>query len=243
MFAALDAEGSDFFRDTQDIMPALNYGIDFLMMAVNQIRETNKVSNEVFKELRYNRIYQTSKFSRITIDNSVFSIDAVVPLPITNPLWTKQANSTPEKSILLNSYIFVESNFDSCGRLTSEEWQTNRFNPFAPGAEYKDYVDLKPTDTCSIKFGYQDALNYQNANLDIFEIEVRPKLVEKPVAIVYVKNHPRITSTSDNIYFSNNIVNFIVQNALNYISYQQGDNTTLWNVSEQDRIALLNFVK
>jgi len=72
MLSALDAEGSDHYRDSQDIIPAINKSLSWCMSLLNALRENKKVTNEALRELRKIVVYQTSSFSRVSVPNDVF---------------------------------------------------------------------------------------------------------------------------------------------------------------------------
>ena len=78
MRSALDAEGTDHYRDDLDIIPAINNSITWMVNVVNSVMGTKKMPSEVLRELVAARIWQTNGFSRFSYDETV----------VGNKLWT-----------------------------------------------------------------------------------------------------------------------------------------------------------
>jgi hypothetical protein len=66
------------------------------------------------------------------------------------------------------------------------------------------------------------------------EIEVRPTEANQELTIVWAKKPSTITSLSQSIEYPNSVFQLLFDKALNYISYKQGDQTTLYSVSNAD---------
>ena len=240
---ALDAEGADHYKDDEDIIPAINAAQRWLVSVINKHLSKEKFTEESFSELSHARVFQTSQNSRIQLDvfpHNVWSILAVYPLPETknNGLQYQIVNPDPDESYLLIDLFHVSSE-KSAKRLTVEEWATNRRNPFEAGYEgddicddLKDYAYLDPID-----------YNYDGDELGrIQEIEIRPKLDRKKVTVFYVQKPEAITQLTDNILFTDNMFQMLFNKALEYISYKQGDNTTLFTVTQKDISDLYNSI-
>lgn len=231
MVAELDSEGSDRYLFTQDFKPAINTAIDWSIAVFNKAFADNKLNEEVLSELTYVKIWQASQFSRVKIDPSVlghslWTIINIAPEPVTYPAVTPPSQAIPERSVLRTDLSFVDSYF-SAERLSKEEWEKNRKNIFAPGnevmgGEFKKYSYLNPFD-------------YSSTNYTVSrEISIRPSVAGKFVAISYLKYPNKINVSTDNIEFPETLTDLIFQKALNYISFKQGDKTSLFAVTSQD---------
>jgi hypothetical protein len=74
------------------------------------------------------------------------------------------------------------------------------------------------------------------------ELEIRPKLSNKKVSIFWVKKPDVITNINDNIGFPNSVFQLLFNKALFYISFKQGDGTTINSVSNADIQQLLDVL-
>jgi hypothetical protein len=232
LLAALDAEGVDYYRDNEDIIPSINSAVDWVISVVNKTREEKKITNEVFKELRVAKVFQTSTLSRVSIDDDFWTLDAVVPLPNTYPDSSILVNPNPLNSILRDDLIHIDGK--SATRLTSEEFGLNISNPFKPGNEVEECKSL-------ISYCYLDPMSYNdNSAGQEYFIDIRPRIPTQLVTIIYVKNPTKVTDISDTIPFSQNLFGLIWEKALQFLSFQEGDKTSIYLVSERDILRLIN---
>jgi len=240
--SALDAEGSDHYRDDLDIIPAINASMRFFTTVVNAAYGQNKISEEFFSELTYATVFLTNNNSRVSL--SVFpyepwSILGVLANPETESITGATPPATPDskRSYHLSNLIHVSSD-DDCKRLSVEEWSKNRKNPFEAGYDgdqlcdsLKDYAYLNP-----INFRASGDVNYMR------EIEIRPKIVNNKVTVIWAKKPDVITSVTDTIDFPSSMFQLLFDKALNYIAYKQGDQTNLYSVSNADIEQLLTSI-
>lgn len=240
--ADLDAEGSDYYRDDQDYIPAINKAIDWVVAVVNMGLGEKKISEEAFRDLTKVKIYQTNTFSRIllpalTQTDEIWTLIAVLPLPVAYP----NSNSiVPSNDVIsyLRGELSLQSSQYIAERVTSEELEINRDNPFfrghalEPGELVKTFCYLAPQD-------YQSS-SYVTSGTILGEITIFPEISKKLVAIRYAKYPTRITSISDNIEFPKSMENIIYLKALNYIGIKQGDQSTIINTSNADLRLLLS---
>lgn len=82
----LDAEGTDHYRDDIDIIPAINSAITWLTSVIEIAYGGKKFSEELTRELRKTRIWQTNNFSRFrfnTTENGhgLWTVLAIYPQP------------------------------------------------------------------------------------------------------------------------------------------------------------------
>lgn len=232
--AALDAEGSDYYTDQQDYIPAINRAQDFIVSIINSNLGAKKFAEENYRELIKCLIFQTSVYSRISVvppSGKVWTILSVVAepevaLPPNGPSTYVPLNTAGGISAPNPLYVFVGGG-SSCSRDTAEEWATNAINPFKKGYE------LEPASK-NIRYGYLHHTGYgSNVNVPN-EIEIRPHLSKQPVAIYYVKVPSDIAAMTDSLDFPDQFTDVIVKATLREIAYKQGDHTSVYLLSNSD---------
>lgn len=237
ILAALDAEGSDRYDFDRDIVHAINYSIDWMVSVFNMAFGANKLSEENLRELVKIRIWQTSQHSRIYIDedsvtglcHGVWTVLGVFPEPVTVPNLPASALPTVFESKLVQGYRYVSSQF-SAKRLTLEEWNINTNNPFLAGSTVF-------SSTSSLRsYAYLNYMDYQGSQCSDgnIEIEIKPYLVNKYVAIAYLKRPDYVTVIQNDVEFPSVLTNMIVDAALRWIAFKQGDSTNLWQISDSE---------
>lgn len=241
--AAVD---SDYYNDTEDIIPAINGAVRWLVSLIDSTRHLDKRVDEIIKSLAKCRIYQLSNRSRFAFEDKVWTIDAIMPLPATATI----PGSTPV--VQTNVYLSVErtdlqhlySNYE-CKRLTIEEWALNRQNPFEYGYAYnKNATKLQNGSDGCARFAYLAPYDYMESYYGYqVEIEIRPFIPLKLATVFYLVRPTDVTSGTDLIQFSDNTFELLYEKALQFISYNQADGTNVWGVTEQDIQKLLNSVR
>lgn len=243
MNAALDAEGSQRYTFDRDFRPAINYAIDYYVAVFNTIFGRKKLSEENLRELTRTRVWQTSEDSRIhfnpsDIGDEVWTILVIAPEPTLRPQIDPLPNPNPEDSIFIpiDTTTFVRSSY-SAARQTFEEWNGSEKNIFMPGNTtlqgefktyaYKNFVHSKPGEL---------------ANQIIEEVEIRPYLNNQLVGVTYLVYPPKISLDTDTILYPKTLTNLIAAKALQFISWKQGDGTSLFAVTQQDIQALVNLM-
>ena len=240
----LDAEGSDYYSDSIDLIPAINAAVEWTVSVINSAMGAKKVSEEVFRDLTYTRVFQTSEYSRIKLDaaslgHGVWTILAVYPLPTVYPAETISATTNPWDSSYRGDLSHLSS-ANSAARLTLEEWVDNKSNPFAAGNSIETCADL-------IDYAYVNPVNY-NMTTGVSqynsapELEIRPALNKKLVSIAYVKQPTLATVVGDNLEFPESMSNLIYEKALQFVSYKQGDGTNIYAVTGADINTLLQTI-
>lgn len=236
----LDAEGSDRYLFDQDFKPAINSAMNWLVSVFNTAFEQNKVSGENLRDLLKTRIWVANNFSRIKFDESVvneklWTIMAVMPEPVVYPTQTPPTLVNDYTSIFMPDTAFVKSDY-SAGKLTVEKFNENKNNVFEPGNELlqnglKTYAYLTDVDYSTDTTYLQDK-----------EITIRPDVSGEFVAITYLKVPNNIATVNDSIEFPETLTTLIVQKSLNFISIKQGDNTTLFQVTQNDVNTLVQIM-
>lgn len=241
IISALDAEGSGRYSFNRDYAPAINYAVEFLVAVFNVAFAQKKLSAESLRELVYQRIWQTSKFSRISFNptdtgGEIWSILRVSPEPLLDPSISPLPNLTPQNSLFVPNVKFIRSEH-SASRLTSEEWTDGEKNIFMPG---------NAVITNGFKsYAYQDFIINKPGNIPaniIPEIEIRPYLDNQLVGVQYLLYPTPIVAETDIIMFPKSLTNMVVDKALNFISRKQGDGTNLYAVTEKEIATLVNIM-
>lgn len=233
MESFLDAEGSERYLFEQDYKPAVNSAIEWLVSAFNSVFSQNKLSEEVLRDLVFTEVWQTSNFSRVSLDStggfseSIWSILGVFPYPEVDG-----TNQTPipvvddHQSVYRPDLTYISADF-AAAKLTIEQWNRGRLNIFQPG---NDTVQNGLQE-----YGYLNIGNYpSNQNQYERQIEIRPKLKQEFVAISYLKYPDLVSQPTDSIEFPLSLTTLLVEKALNFISIKQGDNTTLNSITENE---------
>ena len=240
---ALDAEGSDHYRDDLDIIPAINASQRWIVSVINAALGRNKFGEEIFRDLTKARVFQASDDSRVGLNifpNEVWTILAVFPKPVTgNTGGTASTPSGKNEAIYRGDLYHIRGIGKSADRLSVEQWENNRGNPFAAGydgavfcEELQDYAYLDPIDH-----------NWNDDEVDSKdEIEIRPAIPQELVTIVYVKKPTPIAALSENIEFPDEIFQMIFNKALQYIAYKQGDQTNIFSVTNADIQTLISTI-
>jgi hypothetical protein len=225
--SALDAEGFDQYKFDEDYKPAINYAQGWLTQLYSRVMGDKKFSEEMVRDLAYIRVWKTSVYGRIDFDipdmgGDLWTVLGVYPeAQVTGsenpPLIPLDSLSYPTDYLYLKSYY-------SAKRATLENVNDNRSNPFAKGNEII-LGDLK-------SYSYSMTLDF---NAIVKELEVQPSTgARQTVAVAYLLQPTDITATTDSVKFPVSMTNLIVEKALAWISYKQGDRTNLDGVTEKD---------
>ncbi len=242
MAAALDAEGSDRYTFAQDYKFAINNAVEWSVSVLNQAFAEKKMSPESLRELVKVSVWQANKYSRVSYNeadtgHALWTILSVIPEIQVTPQKVVVPLANENQSIFRNDFTYIGSE-KYCTRLTTEEWNVNRKNIFMPGNEIMQGA-LK-------EYAYRDFADYSSANYTNpvnAEIEIRPSVSQKLVAIEYLKYPTPVAVIGDSIEMPASMTDIITEKALNYIAWKQGDNTTLWSTSERDINLLISLMR
>lgn len=240
--AKLDAEGSDRYLFDQDIKPAINSSIEEVVTWFNDAFANNKLTPESLRELVKVKVWQTNKFSRVSFDSasvghSLWTLLAVYPEIKANRNLAASPAANDAESKFRPDLSFISS-VKSAKRLTHEEWNQNTQNAFMPGnnilkGSLSDYAYLDFADYTSNTYSKTDKL----------EIQIRPDVPNKLIAMAYLKYPSPITNISDSIEFPTSLTELITEIALNKISVKQGDGTNLYGVTTQNINRLISLIR
>ncbi len=236
---------SDYYNNTEDLIPAINLAVRWLVSLIDEARSKNKRVDEVLRELSRTRVYQLSSNSRFKMKDSVWTIDAVMPLPQTEVIVGQPTITQPDPKVSVErtDLLHLYSNYSS-SRLTVEEWAIARNNPFMPGNSVSPCIlNLDNGSRKNVKFAYLSPYLYDKDSSSEYEIEVMPSIPNKLSTIFYIVNPTEIVNVSDKIQFSENLYDLIYSKTLQFVSYSQGDNTNIWTVSDADIQRLLSTIR
>lgn len=225
--SALDAEGFDHYQFDEDFKPAINYAQDWLTQLYSRVMGDKKYSEEMLRDLTYIRVWKTSIYGRIhfvsaDIGGELWSVLGVFP----------EASVTGSENpplVFVNrlsyitDYLYLSSDF-SAERKSIEFVNENRNNPFSKGNE------IITTDLRTYAYTTMTDINglYK-------ELSVLPSSgVRQTVAVAYLLQPTEITATTDNVLFPVAVLPLIVDQALSWIAFKQGDRTNLKSVTDAD---------
>jgi len=239
MRASLDAEGAEHYSDTLDLIPAINNAVVWLVSVINSTLGHKKLGEEIFRDLTETSVFETSINSRISLDVfpfEVWTILAIYPKPTTADTGAALPPAVTDKQSRHMPNLYHESSDYSAKRLTVEEWSINKNNPFEAG-------NTITIATCPdlVGYAYLDPSNYKpDSALTIEkELEVRPAVPKENVTIYYVRKPVVALTVGDSIPFPDTVFPLILEKGLQYVSFKQGDQTTLYGVTGMDIKQLL----
>jgi hypothetical protein len=240
--AALDAEGSERYLFDQDFKPAIRYAQEWVVLVLNRIFESNKHSGESLRELVKISIWQANNFSRIAFDSTVmghdlWSILALYPNPVVYPFSAPSPFPNKAESRYMPALSLVSGK--ACtNRLTLEQWNDNVDNVFMPG---NNILTGALSDFAYLNFADYSSSNYNNPGK--FEVEIRPTVANKYVGMAYLKRPSEVSFITDVMQFPEALMNIILEKTLQYISFKQGDQTTLYLVTDRDIARLTSLIQ
>jgi hypothetical protein len=240
--AALDAEGSDRYLFDQDFKPAIRYAQEWVVLALNRGFEMNKHSGESLRELVKVSIWQANNFSRIAFDpvtmgHDLWSILALYPNPVVTPF----SNPSPLPNKAESKYmpnLSLVSGKACTNRLTLEQWNDNVDNVFMPG---NSVLSGPLSDFAYLNFADYSSSTYSNPGK--FELEIRPTVANKYVGMAYLRRPKEINLITDTMEFPEALMNVILEKTLQYVSWKQGDQTTLYLVTDRDVNRLMTLIQ
>jgi len=237
--ASLDAEGAEYFLFDRDYLPALLSAQDFIISVVNETLGKKKFSEEIFADITFARVFQSSFFSRVQLDPSLLGHDVWTILTIepeceTTPAFFVRAAAN-QNTLYRNDLTVTRSPFFAF-RLNADEWSRNIKNPFVEGHELE-------AGESATSYSFTNYTNYNGSyNVPTPEIEIRPAVSRRPVCVRYAKVPAKPALITDSIEFPAFVFNIITQATLNFISTKQGDKTVLNQLSMQLMALLLKDV-
>lgn len=232
--SALDAEGSDRYLFDLDYRPAIQYSMRWMVVALNNVFSQTKGPAESLRELINTRVYQANNYSRVAFNPADLSGEKLWTLLSIHPEATTIEPRTIDPTITgATSKVRLDLTFRgseySAERLTFEQFNQNQKNIFLPGNTIIS-GELK-------RYSYLDFSSYVSNNYNppgTYEVEIRPTVSRSIIGIRYLKYPDMPQLITDSIQFPDSVTDMIVEKALQWISWKQGDQTTLYSVTERD---------
>lgn len=244
----LGAEGSDHYAER--VINAVNGAQDVLMSVVGNALETNKFSAEIFRELSYTAIFQTNWYGEVDLDAEsdqdaqVIGTGDILPA---HKIWTvtsvhpefeiiggTHASITPVlvnpiKSLRRVSTTFLRPTV-SASRTVEEALAGNRNDPFAPGnrrftGALKSY---------SYRFGSRARTTVTPQNGRVLIYDPHPTGRVAMLAIGYLKVPSKIVLETDQVEWPDAATELLVAMSHRQLSYAQGDQTTLAQLTGEE---------
>lgn len=232
--SALDAEGSDRYIFDEDYRPGIHYGINMATRVLDILFAEKKYSPEALVELTRTRVWQTDAYSRFTFNPADLSGEEMWTLFTVHP----KAKCKPQGPILIladdvskvrTDLLYIGSD-ESAARMTYEQSALDNNNPYSPG---------NPYITNKLKmYSVLDASNYTSTPYNTpgtYAYEVRPAVPKELIGVRYLIRPTLPNLITDSIQFRPQATQLIVDFMLQWISWKQGDGTTLYSVSERDK--------
>lgn len=225
----LDAEGTNHYDDDLHIIPAINSALRWIYSVAARAMHDKRLAEEAFGEALVIQVYQTNAYSRIAITEDLYSLVGVYPNPTCYPNSDPDLTGADYDSVERTDLYFISSD-NSCKRLTLEEWNFHKGNPFKAG----NTVQTSTLETT--QWAYLSNVDYgtiENSQPGT-SIEIRPALNRKLVAIAYLETPDEVVDLADEIPIRAQLKNLLAEKAIHIISYRQGDKTTVYSVTDKD---------
>lgn len=231
--AALDAEGSGYYTDAEDFIPAINRAQDFVVAVFNKAFAENKLSEENLRELIDIKLYQLSTSSSLTFTanqlNEVWSITAIYPLPRTSPAAITPLAPSASSQEYAGTNHFLGGD-KSAKKRTLEDWNDTEGSPFEKGNTIISTGDL--VEYAYLPFSSQDVTN----------IIIRPDIHDEPCAVAFLMYPARVTTSASTVPLPSVCRNLMSSRALRYIAEKQGDQSTALTVADADVKELIDLL-
>lgn len=248
---ALDAEEAPtspqlgYYDDLKDIIPNINNAIDWLVGTSVSYLEEKKFQSELLRELIQTKIWQASINSRIALTTQlargsagveIWTILNVYPKPTVAPRNPVTVSPTPPNSVFRPDVSFISGD-RTAKRLTFQEWNKNRGNPFQSG----NLIFQENNAPDLVDYAYLNASDYTSTNYVlsgtapvIWEIEIRPSVASQLVGVTFVAIPSKITANGQSIQFPEMASNLLYEKTLRLISIKQGDKTNLATLTDEE---------
>lgn len=213
MRAAIDADDTTYYREDRDFFPAINKAVRSVVSLMSKVLSTNRLSDDAIREI--------SKF----VIKDVTEGSILIPKDEIKNIWTitlVAPSPTVQEGTLKDYTITAE-------RMSTERWGKASGNPFEASNT------IISGDLAS--YGY---MSY--ATPTGLRILIRPNASITKCAIGYLEKVKAVNLTTDTLALPDSVYQMVLEKALWFISYKQGDNTTLAQMSATEESTLLTFL-
>lgn len=214
MRAAVDADDTTYYRNNRDYFPAINKAVKSVLSLLDKVLSANRLSDDALREI--------SKFMvKDVTDGSI-----LIPIKDMQPVWAiTLVSPNPAVDGSGNMTDFTKA----AERVSLEEWGKSSGNPFASGN--------------TIITGDLAAYGYTTyASATGTTIKIRPKVDVTKLLVGYLEVPKEANTESDTIALPQSIYSMVLEKALWFLSYKQGDQTTLAQMSNTEINSLANLL-
>lgn len=246
----VDAEGSGRYRPDNDIIPAINSAVSRSVYAGNYMLANRKESEMMMSELQETRIIQSNSLGGVALDGIITS--ALVPYD--KQIWTvlgfiaEPATNIPgvvlgptESTILRTDLAYRPGgeNERPVKRVTIEQVARLRNDMEMPGNEVLAGGPMREYAYCMVG----DRTDSDSVISGSREVILLPNSISsrKLFAMSYLRMPQQISTTTESIDMPLSSLRILADWALEYLSWKQGDGTTLNIVSSKDAAQLFNM--
>lgn len=222
MQAYLGTFGTQRYLDQPHFIPAIQAGMRRFKALVGGILANNKGAEELFGEVSFTRIFQTSAFGDIRLRASqlghqVWTVVAIYPEPITRPD-TSILPAPPQDSLYRSDLSLLAPGKFPCQRLTAETAAIAQGNRFMSGNEI---LAPGPRRSYAYYIRGDKSLGYQSGDIELI---VAPQSIcgQKLMGVTYLMAAEPITSMASIIPYPQEAFELLKQLALHELSVRQG---------------------
>jgi hypothetical protein len=258
LIARLDAEGTDSYGLNEDRITATNAAQYMLQGALNALVEKNKKLGESLRDLNWTAVFQTSLFGQVDID-TLLNTASINRIP--HKLWTvlavypefesAEAQTLTPDPISVHSMLRQDVRFTSpieaAKHYTQQDWANSKKDLFAPGSPLMTNTKLKEY---GYHFGTRAVANTGPVANTTLTVLGTPAGKRQLVAVSYlkvpeaVKTMPLLESdplyTQTKLEWPESMAELLVSLTLRQMTYQVGDQTTLYQLTSEETGLLLN---
>ncbi len=227
----LDDDNSGRYDETDDLVPAVNAAIKYLVQVLNVAMEQKKFAPESLRELIRVGIVPVTGSGNIKRANitaaslDIWSVLGVEPSPV-----VEEATST---TVAPDDYFETRNRF--ADRLTLEEWNMQSSDPFSAGS-------LQSIPTVFLKAAYLGPMKVFDAVNQYILIRPSAAFTNGYVGIWYLKNPDDVATGASVIEFPDSLFTVLVDKALSYISRQHNPEDRLGVITEKEVLQIVSLI-
>lgn len=233
--AHLDDDNSGRYTVTNDLAPAINAAIKYLIAVFNAGFEQKKISPESLRELvRLDVVDVSGTGNTLRADVTSVCTDLWTILGVELSAQGLVTTTIVEEDVHFYPYDFEGLKGKFAKRLTLEEWEERSEDPFSPGT-------VQSIPSIFMRPAYLGPGKYYNDGKDY--IFIRPaSMVVDNIGIWYLKNPTVVTGLASEIEFPQSLFQLLVDKTLGYISLQHGSESKYGQNVEKDLMQLIQVM-
>jgi len=217
----LDDDSSGRYDETNDLIPAINQAVRYLVAVFNSAFEQKKISPESLRDL-----------STVAILDVTGTTTKKADLSSITDLWTIYGiEPAPQET----AGVLVESRNRFASRMTLENWNDSLADPFSAGTGVSILSDFVRPGYLGPGQWFGDGKLY---------IMIRPAscFTEDKVGVYYLKNPTKVTVSTSQIEFPTSLHSLLVDKTLSAISIQQGPESLYGKITDKEVTQLLQLM-